>query len=60
MYLFNAETGEVYFIDRILFHYIHPKYDNYNEIITDGVKSAEDNLSEIKLCVGFSSGVFGM
>lgn len=60
MYLFNAETGQVYFIDRILFDYIHPKYDNYNKIITDGVKTAESNLSEIKLCISFSSDVFGM
>lgn len=55
MYLFNTKTGEVYFINRILFDYINPKYNNYNKIISKGVETAENNLSEIKLCVSRNS-----
>lgn len=48
-YLFNTETGDVYFINKILLKHINfDKYNNYNKVITEGIKSAYIVVSDIE------------
>jgi hypothetical protein len=55
-YLFNTETGEVYFISETLLKHINSqKYNDYNKIISGGIKSAYSVISDIKLCMSFRS-----
>lgn len=49
-YLFNTKTGEVYFINELIMDNINtPKHNNYNDIIREGVKYAEEQLDIICL-----------
>jgi hypothetical protein len=51
-YLFNTETGEVYFINKTLMKHINfDKYNDYNKVISEGIKSALQVVSDIKLCI---------
>lgn len=51
-YLFNTATGEVYFINKTLMKHINfNKYNDYNKVITEGIKSALEVISDIKLCI---------
>jgi hypothetical protein len=51
-YLFNTETGEVYFINETLMKHINfDKYNDYNKVITGGIESALQVVSDIKLCI---------
>jgi hypothetical protein len=55
-YLFNIKTGEVYFINKILMDNINiNKYYEYDKIITDGIKSAQQAIAEINLLISCSS-----
>ena len=51
-YLFNTETGEVYFINKTLIKHINfDKYNDYNKVITGGIESALQVVSDIQLCI---------
>jgi hypothetical protein len=51
-YLFNIETGEVYFINKTLMKHINfNKYNDYDKVITEGINSALEVISDIKLCI---------
>ena len=55
-YLFNTETGEVYFINKTLIKHINfDKYNDYNKVISGGIKSALQVASDIELCLSFRS-----
>jgi hypothetical protein len=55
-YLFNTETGEVYFINKTLMKHINfDKYNDYDKVITEGIKSACKAVSDIELCLSFRS-----
>ena len=55
-YLFNIKTGEVYYINKILMDNINiNKYYEYDKIITDGIKSAQQAIAEINLLISCSS-----
>jgi hypothetical protein len=55
-YLFNTETGEVYFINKTLIKHINfDKYNDYNKVISEGIKSALQVASDIELCLSFRS-----
>jgi hypothetical protein len=51
-YLFNTETGEVYFINKTLMKHINfDKYNDYNKVITGGIESAYKVVSDIETCL---------
>jgi hypothetical protein len=51
-YLFNTKTGEVYFINETLMKHINfDKYNDYNKVITGGIETALQVVSDIKLCI---------
>ena len=51
-YLFNTETGEVYFINKTLIKHINfDKYNDCNKVITGGIESALQVVSDIQLCI---------
>jgi hypothetical protein len=53
-YLFNTETGEVYFINETLMKHIDfEKYYDYNKVITGGIESALEVISDIQLFLSF-------
>ena len=59
-YLFNIKTGEVYYINKILMDNINiNKYYEYDKIITDGIKSAQQAIAEINLLISCSSDFAG-
>jgi len=49
-YLFNTKTGEVYFINKTLVKHINfDKYNDYDKIISGGIKTAYKVVSDIQL-----------
>ena len=55
-YLFNTETGEVYFINELIMENIPTSTcNNYNNVITKGIVKAQEHLDIVCLLMQFRS-----
>ena len=55
-YLFNTKTGEVYFINELIMNHIPTStFNNYNNVITNGIKRAQSIIDDISSVMSFKS-----